>query len=271
MGFPAFIYYPSTSTPRTVLFGEPLSDLQESDVDLVDDAYDGQGGMARTYSSGWMRVRIVHEHFGSAGSDDLERELVALRAHLRANGRVGFAADIGLAWAARTVAPEVGSETLVLPHNAFTGWSTGVDLGIGDELVLEAPPPDGRREVHIITSATTTRTRTVYGISPGVLFDFGDAPVVARHRDFYPVMRLPKDALGRPMVSHDHRVNFTLDVMLEYAVAEVLALWGGPDIEIRTLPGYGAPGIGTALHPRGSTVEDLLGLSGVKPAAWRMR
>ena len=39
---------------------------------------------------------------------------------------------------------------------------------------------------------------------------------VVRYRDFWPFLCLPQSGIGKPIVTHDHRISYTLDAVFHY-------------------------------------------------------
>jgi hypothetical protein len=68
-----------------------------------------------------------------------------------------------------------------------------------------------------------------------VAYSYDVGPVVIRHRDFLPFCYLDPQARGRPMLTHDHRISYTLDLQALYSPAGMRALYsdtGGQGILI---------------------------------------
>lgn len=235
MGNPRFYYYPDAAgSLEEIDLGEGLSDIQELEWADAEDAYTGEYVGYRSFLGAALPVRIVLERFGSPGSSALERKLKTLTSHLHKGGAVGFSRDHAKTWASVTSAspPNRGNTLLYTSGgNGFADWSTAGTVAAGDEIVIETPPPEHQREIAVCGSLTVTPPVHLPIASPGAVYTY-TRPAVVRWRDFYPVMWLARDQLRRPIVTHDHRRNFTLDVTLEYNPAAVLALWapqGGKD------------------------------------------
>ena len=225
---PAFFYYPSNAGSLEVLdLAEPLSDLQETPIRDVDDAYDGAGNFFRVVHAGRYRVRIVLERFTARS---LERDLMSMSAHLERGGSVGFSNVRSKTWLALRSPSDTWSRAdNYIQHqgNAFTCWYSSADIAALDEIVIESTNPEMYRDFSTVASLTNSRRvalgqvlRYSYSTDPAV-------PVTARYRDFWPVLRLPKDQLGKPIVTHDHRIAWTLDVTLEYQYAELAQAFMG--------------------------------------------
>lgn len=274
MAAPAIYWYPDPrGTLEHIDFGavgeEGLSDIQEFPGAEVRDARGGDQTQRRTFLGEVFRVRIILERFGPVGHSALERDLAALQLHLDRGGRIGFSGDHARTWAVMPAgAPARGDTTVRTPSGPFSAWSSSGAIAAGDELVIEQGNPDPKREVQLVDS-TTSSTVT---FDRGLRWTFS-APPVVRWRDFYPVLRRPKDQLGRPLVSHDHRVNFTLDMTLEYSAIEARRFWSGGSSRPSAL-GLARPGaergsvLGVPLRGpdelTGYTIEDLTFRQGVE-------
>jgi hypothetical protein len=278
MASPRLYFYPdSAGSLETIDLVEALSDLQETHAADVEDAYTGSGTLYRSFSGASMRVRIVLERFGTRGADSVERDLQSLVTHLQRGGAVGFARDHAKAWCGVTAsAPTRGDVTLYTNGSGFTSWSASAAPVAGDEIAIETPSPDYIRELR--TCGTLTVSPPVnLPLASGVRYTYSDSAVV-RHRDFYPVLRLPRDLVSRTWINHDHRRNFTLDLTLEYSPADVLALWGVRTGGYRmygagsvgSLRSYAAPGLrgaGALRAAGGASMDELL--SGALPMGGR--
>ena len=294
MSTPGFFWYPDPSGPLKIIdLAELASDIQEEPVDVALDAYDGDQRGSRSYLGSRSRVRIILERFAedaTTGSSQRERDLVALRHHLARGRSVGFALDMSKAWAGLASSPPAqGSTTILTGGNAFSAWASTAELVDGDEVVVESIGPDPYVEICVWEDIVMPIPARTYLASPGTRFTHTTSTVV-RHRDFWPVLRLPADQLSRAIVPSDRRLNWTLDVTLEYSVADVVALWlasssgsggsrmaanaigslplAGADVAGVVYPGSSGSRIGTPSRTRlGSSLDDLL--AGASTAASR--
>lgn len=242
MPAPAIYWYPDPrGTLETIDFGDvgenELSDIQEFPGAEVRDARGGDQTQRRTFLGETFRVRIILERFGPVGQSSLERDLAALQVHLDRGGRIGFSGDHAKTWAVMPAgAPSRGDATIYTPTPPFSAWSSSGAIAAGDEVVIEQGNPDPKREIQLVDTTTSARIT----LDRGLRWTFS-APPVVRWRDFYPVLRRPKDQVGRPLVSHDHRVNFTLDMTLEYSAVEARRFWAAGSSRPSAL-GLGRPG-----------------------------
>lgn len=222
MGQPRFYYYPDeTGSLEIIDLGEGLSDLQETPGAIATDTYAADGKAYRSFQRDTFEVRIVLERFGTPGVSSLERKLLTLQSHLQRGGWVGFSRDHAKAWASmRSGAASRGDTIFYTPGSGFTSWSSSGTLAAGDEVVIESAPPDSRRELSTVSSLSSGGDVT---LGAGLIYSYDGHPLI-RWRDFYPTLRLAAGNL-RPIVTHDHRRNWTLDATFEYNVADHAALW----------------------------------------------
>lgn len=245
MGLPTFYVYPGVSAGmlEVVSLGEPLSDLQETPIRDAVDARALSGRAIRTVLGGRRRVRVIVENFTS---QLVERGLTNMQAHLERGGFVGFSRDHAKTWGAfATTAPAMGDTVIRHNGNAWSTWSAAAALAQNDEVLIQSPNPEYAWEIQALLSAPTT-TRLV--TSGAVRYDYGQEPVLLRWRDFYPMLRLPEDGLGKPLVVHSHRVTYTLDVELEEDPAALHAMGATSAAALS----------GATKTDRGTSIEQLL-------------
>ena len=220
---PMIWWYPSASGPvKSIDFGEGVTDLQEIASAEVADVYAGDGYPYRNHLGTTLRVRLLLEHFGTPGGVSLERDFYSLQAHLFKGGMIGFSRNGEKAWAGRAVPPSQDDELIYTNGNSFESWSDST-LVEGDEIVVESAHPDSFREV-VLAGAQATNPPLNLILGEGLRYTYSSW-VIARWRHFFPLLWLPQDQVGRPIVTGDHGLNWTLDVTLEYSVAAVLGLF----------------------------------------------
>ena len=231
---PAIYYYPASgfgAKLEIIDLGEILSDLQMTPVRNSIDAMSYQGRFFRTNLNGRMKIRVLLERFTDRA---LVRKLYSLQTHLERGGLIGVTEHQHKSWAAYVVPGQgvAGAATMETGGNVFYNQSAALeDL---DEVVFQSSNPETKREWTQI-AGDLTDTETTLNIEPGLLYNYHQDPVLVRWHGFWPVMRLPADQLGRPIVTHDHRISYTLDLTLEEDV--------------------GAIGIGSGLQP-GQLLQD---------------
>jgi hypothetical protein len=143
----------------------------------------------------------------------LERSLMALEKHLQLGGTVGFSLNhskslahwpLGL-WSQQ-------SQAIYVSGNGFATWSSSAAWASGDDMVVESIEPGGVREVH----ATSGQTGSQLSLSSTRLqWHYADRPAWVRYRHFWPVLKLPQDQLGKPLVTTENRRLVTFDATLE--------------------------------------------------------
>lgn len=220
MGSPTVYFYPDASgSLQKLAFPAALTTLQVVTPDEAAEAVTAGGSAVTYYIGPREQVRIVLERYGALGTTQMEREMVLLENHLRRGGRIGFAADASRAWAGLAMASVARGDTSIQTGgNGYSAWEPLATLSAGDVVIIESAAPDYRRECQQISGYSATGTVTC-----AVDATYAGAPIV-RHRDFWPVLRLAASE-RRPIVTHDGRRTWTVDMTLEYAVEEHAALW----------------------------------------------
>jgi len=245
------IYWFPTSTEvagrQEIDFGEILSDLQITPYRVVSDAVSIGGAFSRVARRSGMRVRIIHERFSD---DALAEKLYSLQSHLEAGGAISFAVDSSNAYAAFNSA---GSS---LTGGATTHWmepellSTygGGNPVYGDVFHVESFGASPRREevrVHAFASGIrdlTMQTALKYNHARPILF---------RHRDFFPALFWPESQMGTPILTHDHRISWTLNFELEVYPAHLRTMADGADQDGPTI-------VGTLPDPKADDLDSMV-------------
>jgi hypothetical protein len=220
MGNPTIYYYPDAGgSLETIDFGERLSDLQISQRREVFDGYTRSGALTRSTGRSYLEVRIILENF-TTGS--LVRDLESLSAHLERGNPVGFALDSAKAWAGfvRTstasgyYTPERGETRAVTTGNLFNSWSTSANIQSGDEVVVASCSPSGLRETKLTSGVTSSGANIVFFAGDPLVYTHQNAPILVRHRDFFPALVMPEDQVNNPIITTNHRISYTLDLIL---------------------------------------------------------
>ena len=209
MGNAAFYYYPagSSSGLETIDLGEGLTDLQVVPIRVADSAYTMDGRMYRTVETARLRVSIINERFSSAS---IAQALESMSSHLELGGAVAFTADTDKLWAGFTKGqPSRADTSLRTLGNSFSGLAAGT-LSNGDVLAIQSPNPSHYLEYVTVDSVVGDNI----ALSGSVRYDHPEAQTLVRYRDFYPILRLPGDRLSRAFVTHDHRLTYTLDLVV---------------------------------------------------------
>jgi hypothetical protein len=239
MGKVFFSWWPSghsgTSSGRhTILLDEPLSDLQITPLRVVADGLGLSGKHTRINLRPSMGVRIVLERFTDR---HLFRKFSAMINHLERGGWVAFGLDDTKAYAAKTTKiTEPGYTNISVGYNITNGYTEETDgstsltasltAPYGDEFVLESAAPQAFREYFTATgsAAGTSDTKKIYNIdhsssSPrtgDLVRERYPAGSIVRFSDFYPHLYLPAGRVGSAILTHEHRIAYTLDIALEY-------------------------------------------------------
>ena len=220
MGYAFFSWFPHQAGPsagmETITLTEDLSDLQVTPKRDVVDSFGIHGGRSRELLRPWVDVRIVLDRFTDRA---LFRKFTAMINHLERGGVISFCVDSDKAFAARTRSFEAQNATVLElgPQDTDLYTTHPTRLANGDEVVIESGPPAGKREYHTIASHTTDGTGgTVLTVGADGLNLFDDYPAgsVVRYSDLYPALILGPGQVGAPTLVHDHRITYTLDILL---------------------------------------------------------
>ncbi len=265
MGTPRIYWYPDPlGSLENTDIGDVFSDIQEVDSARVVDVVAGDGTPFRDHLATVKRRRFVFERFGPVGSSELERDLKSLEAHLFKGRFIGITADHAKTWAATSSSPPTRGDTVLYcgPGTGFASWSSAGNLAEDDEVVVESAHPEAQHEVRLVDAPSGGTPRTQVALKSPIIYSYSQ-PTVVRWKDFYPVCWLPDDQVGKPIVTGDHRRNFTLDITLEYCLTASLALFtqelagalpagGGVELGLPNLRSTGSAGFG------GLSLDDLL-------------
>ena len=265
MGNAAIYYYPEDTRPLQVIdLGEPLSDLQAQPVRVVDTATGMDLEPSTVDLGGSHRVRVVLERFTGAS---LVAQLRTFEAHALRGLPFGVVADTAVSWAGFCGSTELraGQSAITTGGNAFYRWSSVQLLTAGDVVCIHSMAPEYKHEQRAITAYSATTGAVTFGGSNPTVYHYECGPVVVRHRDFFPVVYLDPAARNRPILTHDHRINYTLDLSCLYSPAGMQALY--------TDGGGSGMLIGTAGPPdyREGTLQGIIGDSRETWAGTRLR
>tara|TARA_R110002020_G_scaffold12872_5_gene46773 strand:- start:1240 stop:2025 length:786 start_codon:yes stop_codon:yes gene_type:complete len=247
MGNPAIYFYPDPEGSLEVLdFGEPLSDLQITQLRDVIDGYSRGGSFHRVTGASRLEIRIILENFTSAS---LVRKFETLSAHLERGGAIGFSLDHDKTWAGfvqtSATSPVRGRAALTTSGNAFNPWSTSAALDLGDEVVISSAPVEGLRETNATAGTTPSSAVAVnLGISSPLVYTYKAEPVLVRWRDFYPCLIMPEGSVGSPILETNHRISYTLDLTVVEDWGTIAALADG--LKLRDT--NGSPSTGVSLQ-----------------------
>ena len=246
-------FYPGTSATSGLVeidFGEIISDVQITPYRVVNDAVSIGGAFSRVARRSGMKVRIVNERFTD---QTLAEKLYSLQAHLTAGGAMSFAVDGDDHYAAfkGTTTAEPGKTVFPgMSDPLFEAYGSIVPAD-GDVLHIESFGSGSRYEENVADAYTSTRTLT---LKRGLMYGHTD-PMLVRHRDFFPALYLPEDAMGSPIITSDHRISYTFDATFECYPAHLVEMYSkaGPGGLII----WGESG-GTMPGSKESTLDELI-------------
>jgi hypothetical protein len=223
MGYPFFSWKPHQAgagpARNTIDLTESLSDLQVTPRRDVADSFGIHGGRSRELLRPWVDVRIVLDRFNDR---KLFRQFSAMINHLERGGSVAFCNDSDKVFLARTLVeyPQHTTSIELGPKDASAYTTVPNTLANGDEIVIESGPPAGKREYHVVNAHTesvsgslTAPTTITLGESRSFRDDYPAGSVV-RYSDFYPALILGPGQTGGSILTHDHRITYTFDILL---------------------------------------------------------
>ena len=210
-----FFYYPSSGgSLERIDLGENLSDLQVTPQRTVEDAYSLSGARDRISSGGILKIRFVNDRFTDG---DLAYKLESLWTHLELGGLCGAVNDSAKAWAGYCESvPQRGDTELITGGNLYSAYTSGLAvagaIAGGDIVCIQSSAPGIVREyckVDSVSGDTIT-------LDDPIRYDYPEgSTILVRHRDFFPAMRAPAEMMNTQIVTHDHRLSYTLDLTLE--------------------------------------------------------
>ena len=264
MGNPRFYWYSeSTNGPWAehsdtlikVNIDEPISDLQYS---MKRDATDSISMMTkkhRYHRKPYIEVRVILDRFTD---DALARELYSMESHLQKGGYCGFSADRDKSWLSwvGNASAHTGSEVLApgtqtfdvnsMPvvgapkfANLFGHWENGASVTTGDIIHLDGILHRFHHEELEVASVSLSNsspfgTVTTAASHTGFNRYAYLQGAVARFRDFWPALCIPENQVGRPIITHDHRINYTFDAVFHYYpgwASYEQKIWDPPDMD----------------------------------------
>lgn len=240
-----WLYPHAYGTVEEIDLGEDLSDLQYNPRHDQAVSEGMTGEQATTRFSSRAMVRVVQERFTSAA---VARKLYLVEDHLKAGGVIAVAATASSAWAGYcTRIPARGESSIEVVNQSIWPYQTTPTMLDGDEIELVANQPRALREYLSISGVTSGKTVTLAESIRYSYLDEGALWVLARHRDFWPALRLPADRRGDDLLTHDHRISYTFDAQLEEAIDVLEAFAGVPSItsSTTTVGGSRGPSMGT--------------------------
>jgi hypothetical protein len=252
VGYPTFLWYPDGSGSREdTALGEEVSDLQVAPARTRACGVAVGGRHSSTVLSALIeQIRIVNENMSGNAVAAIVRELWALQAHLARGGACAFTRDPAKSWAGYAVTPPARGDTLLNTTGDVWYYSGSAVLASGDEIVIEGLGPEGKQEYAVVSSVVGG----TINLSSGLLYSYNDTVVMVRWRDYWPVLVWPDSAQNsrQPIMTHDRRLNYTLDLALET----------DPDVAASLFEqGDGARMVGTVGKDGGYTLQELQALT----------
>lgn len=223
MANPCFIYWPEGHTSRRILdLGEDISDLQQTPRRRVLDSGSLSGKYTRTNLTSGLSIRIVDERFSDRRKF---RQLHQVINHAETGLLVAFAVDSSKIYGypiretSTTGAVGTISSTIKISKtNWFVGWHTAPGtIAVGDEICIESGAWRGYREWHKVDQITDAGDHYVIRTQDKITHDYSVGGIV-RYADFFPFLRLPENAVGGNLISHEHRISFTFDCPFDLLV-----------------------------------------------------
>ena len=280
MGSPFFTWMPFVQFPSRIFLplGEALSDLQVTPTRQSTDAVSLAGIHRRTNFAPGQDVRIILERFTDRS---MFRKFHNMINHLERGGYVSFGLDDTKAYGAAMnhVGPRYqGSARINVGENIYKDYSPNTAANyapsgattapFGDELIIETAAPYGKREYHAAYAVTGDGTSTGAEIdldtSTGTavtgqqLQNDYTAGALVRISDFWPKLYLPAAAVGSQLLTHDHRISYTLDIGLRYCIPDLVPVdLSVPPVEQNANDTYDPQGLG--MEKIEKDPEDYLG------------
>ena len=215
MGDAAIYYWPDgdTGTVETIDFGEPLTDLR---VLPERDRRDSRALTGRRYSSlvsHAMRVRVTFERWSGLtdAGQSLARQLMSLAPHLEAGGSIILVEDADIAWAAFSRALQTRGNTGIYTDGLAMTSVLGGTPAANQEVRILGGYPSHRRELQKVSAWSSP----LVTLDSGLVYSYDHEPIMLAQRGTWVGLKLPDDQLGRPLVSHDHRITYSFEAELE--------------------------------------------------------
>ena len=231
-----FFYYPEPDGNHKVEIDltEGLSELF-SDFDVIsNDGRGMDGSLYRSVGRNGEVITIQRERM--AGGQALAMKLIALQNHLDRGYSCQFTADHTKAWCAPvSVSPTGGDLTLLLDANPFRSivHYSGTDPVPADDdyIVIENQPPGMLQEVIKVSSTTVTHNGGgTITPSERIAFTYPGLPFARWYR-YWPILKRPKEDLGRSIVTNEHGINWSLNIRLVPDYSALFAFHNGPNTE----------------------------------------
>jgi len=265
MANPSFWYFAGgsyTDEVTEIQFGGPLSELSWVPIRDRRSGWTLAGSMRSVVNTGRLRVTISLGPFNDSGSMQyLAHQLESMSAHLERGEPVSFAADRNKAFAAGlSLGVNPGDTSLLHTDNLFEEYGGSIALAANDILCIESPNPEHKRE-YVRVSDPLPLAANSMTLADAVRYEYTELPVMVRHRDFFPVLYMPEQELGKSIVTWDHRLTFSLDVTLETSPDDLAALgWDPYDLDSSITVGTPPAGLMESGAGKGYSLQESISL-----------
>lgn len=177
---------------------EPFGALEPDVLQVGSNGEAINGGRSQVIQSNRIRVRMFIDRATNA---ETVAALYSLESHLRRNGVIAVANRAAKAWAGfATRMPAKGETSVRTGGNPWSGLSGGTQqVAAGDEVWISSASPESMRHVGIVDSAAFGTVDRVTLTQP-ITYSPALAPVLVRHRDFYPALVALDPFQDEPMV-----------------------------------------------------------------------
>lgn len=213
MGSPTVYYYAAGSRLTKVTLPY-LSRWEEMPAPQLASVLTGDLSMVQVVRGTRRRYRITLERCSmlTTAGRATWREVQAVVSHLQAGGTIGLSADHSKTWAGYPSGGiNAGFGYATWQGNAFRAWNSTAAPAAGDDLILETAPVYGLTECHKVSGLTNNQI----ALSDTVVFDHAGMGSLVRHAFFLPACKLPSDTMPSQMLTNEHGINFSLELVLE--------------------------------------------------------
>lgn len=239
-------WYPSPTSFYGLDIGVPLTGLEEMEQ-RAESILDSASGFRRHLQ--FFGNRAVTVKSQRTGSPDLATEFESLQNHIRSRNIVAVAESENTTLAGWAISPPQPGDYSVQFYNDFSAWGP-VTVELDDRFILCSPDGYQREEVIVtgydgFTLSLSTQVRMAH------------TACFIRHKSFHPFLRIR--STGSPMVVHDRRITWDLDLPME---------------EPPLLPTGGPPPPGPWAGPEGGSEATAAGLHLLPPGVrtfWNSR
>lgn len=229
--------------PNRISLGRALSDLQKVPQTQARFARTLSGRRDTTRLTASTRIRVESAPINDY---DLADRLEEMANYLRRGGLISLAEDQSKAWAYFASSAIAGSTLITLTNNPWDAYSSGNPTA-GDRFTLHGPTPRLLKESHEVDSLTVIPGGLGIVSTQELRAEWDtEEHVLVREYGFWPILRMPEDAMNQAVLRHRHRRYWTLELTLEtdeHAISTIAAdptvTFNGPtDVGDPTMLGY---------------------------------